>query len=292
LLELRSQKSRVHSGLEQISRPNADASRDSKRFCERARRNMDLHLVNPDPKYPKAGLVDATTLGYLYVAASVRPPRWLPFVMPSARRARLLERLKRHAQWLRRIDAVVNATVFRAIALPPTGRFSGYLKARAGAIHVADFDVLVLIETRSPADAEPLQQTPAYQALVDSLRECARTVNVIAARNVKRIGDVDTSHQGLFLFNHFAAEDPAVMRQLWDYLAGWYVVETGLDNSVAMAPLEGQRSDYAIVNWARWDGGPLAHFFRQLSKRSFWKYVVGNLEANRAASMPVYCRLA
>ena len=255
-------------------------------------RDMDLHIVNPDPKYPKASLVDATTLGYLYLAASVQPPRWLPLVMPSARRARLLERLKRHAQWLRRIDAVVSATVFRAIALPPTARFSAYLKARVGAIQVPDFDVLVLIETRSPTDAEALQQTPAYGALSDALRESARTVSVTAARNVKRIGDVDTSHQGLFLFNHFAAEDPAVMRQLWDYLAGWYVVETGLDNSVAMAPLDGQRSDYAIVNWARWDGGPLPHFLRQLSKRTFWKYVVGNLEANRAASMPVYCRLA
>src|SRR5262249_58363790 len=157
--------------------------------------------------------------------------RWLPFVMPSTRRARLLERLKRHAQWLKRIDAVVNATVFRAIALPPTGRFSGYLKARAGAIHVADFDVLVLIETRSPADAEPLQQTPAYQALVDSLRECARTVSVIAARNLKRIGDVDTSHQRLFLFNHFAADAPAVMRRLLDHLAGWQVRAPGLDPS-------------------------------------------------------------
>jgi hypothetical protein len=150
----------------------------------------------------------------------------------------------------------------------------------------------ILIQTRSPAAAEDLQQTPAYRALIDTLLESARTVSVIAARNVKRIGDVDTSHQGLFLFTHFVAEDPIVMRQLWDYLSGWYVVETGLDNSVAMAPLEGQRSDYAIVNWARWDDEALPHFFHQLSKRSFWKYVVGNLEANRAASMPIYCRLA
>ena len=253
---------------------------------------MDLRIVNPDPKYPRARLVDATTFGYLYLAATVRPARRLPFVMPSAKRAHLLTQLKDHAYWLKRNEAVVNATVFRAIALPPTARFSAYLKARAGAIQVADFDVLVLIQTRSPAAAESLQQTPVYRALIGTLLEGARTVSVTAACNVKRIGDVDTSHQGLFLFNHFAAEDPAVMRQLWDYLAGWYVVETGLDNSVAMAPLEGQRSDYAIVNWARWDGSALSHFFRQLSKRSFWKYVVGNLDANRAASMPVYCRLA
>ena len=33
----------------------------------------------------------------------------------------------------------------------------------------------------------------------------------MVARNVRRIGDVDTTRQGLFLFNHFAAGDPAVM---------------------------------------------------------------------------------
>jgi hypothetical protein len=116
---------------------------------------MDLHIVNPDSNYPRASLVDATTLGYLYLAATVRPPRWLPFPLPSAKRTHLLKRLKDHAYCLK-----------------------------------------------------------------------------------------------------------------------------------------GQRSDYVIVNWARRDGGALRHFFHQLSKRSYWRYVVGNLEANRAASMPVYCRMA
>jgi hypothetical protein len=92
---------------------------------------------------------------------------------------------------------------------------------------------------------------------------------IMTARNARRIGDVDTTRQGLFLFNHFAADDTGVMLQLWDYLAGWYVVETGLDNSVALAPMEGEKSDYAIVNWARWEVSPLRHFWSQLSKKSF-----------------------
>ena len=82
------------------------------------------------------------------------------------------------------------------------------------------------------------------------------------------------------------------MLDLWEYLAGWYSVETGLDNSVALTPIDPSRSDYAIVNWARWDEHPLLHFWHQLSKRSFWSYVTANLEANHAGSMPVYCRLA
>jgi hypothetical protein len=57
-------------------------------------------------------------------------------------------------------------------------------------------------------------------------------------------------------------------------------------------PIENHRGDFAIVNWARWDQRPLRHFWQQLSKRGFWKYVTVNLEANQAASMPIYCRLA
>jgi hypothetical protein len=82
------------------------------------------------------------------------------------------------------------------------------------------------------------------------------------------------------------------MLQLWDYLAGWYTVETHLDISVALTPIEGEPSEYAIVNWARWVVGPVRHFWNQLAKKGFWKYVTTNLDANRAASLPVYCRIA
>ncbi|HEV8581992.1 MAG TPA: hypothetical protein VGX68_23220 [Thermoanaerobaculia bacterium] len=252
----------------------------------------ELRLVNPDPKYPQAKLIEPTTLGYIYVAAAVRPPGRFPFVLPSRRRSRLLVQLKKLAHQLGRSDEVVRATVFRAIVMPPTGRFSSYLKQRGASIHLANFDVAVLIQATSPAAARRVQTTPAYDALMQALRSQAKTVRTIVARNARRIGDVDTSRKGLFLFNHFAADDVGIMLQLWDYLAGWYAVETGLDNSVAMRPLDGETSDYAIVNWARWDTSPLRHFWSQLSKKSFRGYVLENLEANRAASMPIYHRLA
>src|SRR5262249_58151303 len=100
-------------------------------------------------------------------------------------------------------------------------------------------------------------------ARVKGVGRGARAVRVMTARNARRIADVKIDRRGLFLFNHFAADDPAVMLELWEYLAGWYVAETGLRNSVAMVPLEGERSDYAIVNWARWDESPPRPFWRQ-----------------------------
>jgi len=69
-------------------------------------------------------------------------------------------------------------------------------------------------------------------------------------------------------------------------------VETGLDNSSLLVPLEGERSDYVAINNARWDGSPLGVFLQQVTKKSFRSYVLANLEANRVGAMPVLYRLA
>ena len=79
----------------------------------------------------------------------------------------------------------------------------------------------------------------AYTALVDALRSKANDLHIVVARNVKRVGDVEKSRKGVFLFNYFVGEDPQVTLALWDYLAGWYAVETGMDNSTLLLPLEG-----------------------------------------------------
>ena len=252
---------------------------------------MELHLVNTEARYPKAPLVEPTTLGYIYLAARVRPGR-SPLVLPSAERSRLLVKLKALAQELERVDGVLKATAFRAIVTPPTARFSAYLKERGDSLEVARFDVVLLVQTTSPRTARDVRETPEFCRLLRIVESEAEVVHSIAARNARRIGDVDTARGGLFLFNHFAAAVPGVMLQLWEYLAGWYVAETGLDNSVALVPEDGEEADYAIVNWARWDESPLRHFWHQLSKKTFWRYVTANLDANHAAAMPIYCRLA
>jgi hypothetical protein len=149
----------------------------------------------------------------------------------------------------------------------------------------------VLVQTTSPEAALRVQSTPEYAALLAPIRDHAKNLKIVRAHNVKRIGDVDTGHQGLFLFNHFVADDRETMLRLWDYLAGWYEVETKLDNSIALMP-DDQDTEFAVINWARWTTGAAQHFWSQLSKKSFWKYVTRNLEANHAASMPIYFRLA
>ncbi len=45
--------------------------------------------------------------------------------------------------------------------------------------------------------------------------------------------------------NYFAAEDRDVALELWDYLADWYAVETGLNNSTLLEPID--KADYVFV---------------------------------------------
>src|SRR5262245_8078535 len=104
------------------------------------RPRSSLRLVNPEFGYPKARLVPPTTCGYLYIAAAVHPGP-TPVVLPRRQRTALLALLKEAASQLSSVDDVVAVDVFRAIVMPPTARFSAYLKARRGAPRAANFDV-------------------------------------------------------------------------------------------------------------------------------------------------------
>jgi hypothetical protein len=68
----------------------------------------------------------------------------------------------------------------------------------------------------------------------------------------------------------------------------WYAVETGMDNSTLLVPVEGERSDYLAINHARWDVSLLRIVWRQFSRATFGIYVQENLEANRVGSLPVW----
>jgi hypothetical protein len=248
-----------------------------------------LQLVYTDRNYPPVKLIEPTTLSYIHIAAEVQP-RSLPFrmFMPQGRKkSELLTELKALAQPLEQLDAVEKVTVFHASVLLPIERLR-YIKQRKDAIRIPRFDIVVLIETKSVLASRDVQTTPAYRALVDTLTSKAKHIHIVTARNAKRIADVDKTVPGLFLFNYFVADDVGVMLQLWDYLAGWYAVETGMDNSTLLVPLEGESSDYLAINHARWDVSLLRILWRQFSRFSFTFYLQENLEANRVGSLPVW----
>lgn len=241
---------------------------------------MHLQIVNPNPKYAPPPFGSTPPWGYIYIAAAVAPPSGAPFLRRDARRAALLGRLKQFAAELELLPAVRSVTVYRAVLVPPAGR--GTRPAR--------YDVAVLIEASSPDALDDIRATDPYRRLLGAVTDVTSELHVMAARCVRSLGDVDRSRPGLFLFNHFIAGDAEVALALWEHLAGWYVRETGLDNSTLLEPIGD--ADYVLVNHARWDKGLLHLAVEQLCKRTFRSYVVANLRANHIVAMPVLYRLA
>jgi hypothetical protein len=195
----------------------------------------------------------------------------------------LLSRLESAAAELARLDAVERATVYRTVLAPPP---SGYARKVE---RPARYDVHVLVETGSPDEITAVEATPPYTQLRKEFDTDASRVDVMRARCVKCIADVDKSRPGLFLFNYFVAEDPELALRIWEQLAGWYVAETGLDNSTLLAPIGD--ADYVLVNHARWDLSLPGFMLRQFTKPSFRAQVPGKMRANRIGAMPLLYRL-
>lgn len=251
---------------------------------------MGVQLVNEDLRYGKAHLIEPAPLGYLHLAADVEAAaRPGPVLRRSAAKQQLFGVLKWQARQLAKLEAVETVTVYDALGFSPAG---GDVKAQSARLRRASFDVVVLVETVSADAARQVRATAAYQELAGTLTEGARRVHQVAARNVRRVGDVDKSRQGLFVFNYLVGDDPELAAEVWEYLSGWYQAETGLDSATLLAPLDGEQSDYVLINHARWNGSLAAFIARQLPKKTFRSYMLANLTANHLAAMPVLYRLA
>ncbi|MFC7192083.1 hypothetical protein [Halocatena marina] len=257
-----------------------------------AESSTDSLAVIADSTYSKAQFIEPTTLGYIHIGAEVQPST-LPITLfpPSAEKATLLEKLKQQTQQLEEFETVETATVFKAVTMPPFHRFP-YIKDHIDSLRLAQFDIAILIETSSPAVVPDVRDTTAYQTLVNTIQSEATQMHVMAARNKKRIDTVNKARDGLFIFNHFVADDPEVLLELFDHLAGGYVAETGLDNSTLLVPLDEEKADFVAINNAQWDISRFRFVWREMTNPGLRKYVQTHLEANQAGSMPVLYRLA
>jgi hypothetical protein len=180
-----------------------------------------------------------------------------------------------------RVSGVDRVTVYQTVLSPPP---MGYARKAA---HPARFDVIALVETASPEAIGAVEMTDEYQQFRKELATAAHRLVTTSARCVKCISDVDKSRSGLFLFNYFVAADVDVALELWDHLAGWYMSETGLENSTLLKPLG--EEEFAFVNHARWDYGLPALLLHQ-AKPSFLTFVRANLDHNHTGAMPNICR--
>jgi hypothetical protein len=248
----------------------------------------DFTYVDTGRRFPQAKLIEPTSSGYLLVAAEVdRRPMFLP---DSRAKRRLLRRVTRLLSILQADGRVLEAVAFDGLLAPP-GR-GQLLKQRPG-VPIARFDLAVLVETTSPATAAELEGEHPWQDLVGTIQAASRRSYRLRAHNVRRMGPVDHHHhhhQGVFLFNYFYADRTDLNLAAWQYTAGWFRDQTGLDNSTVLLPDDTSEPRYRLVNHARWDR--LRDVLPSLLfKRSFHTYVLEHFRVNGVAAMPVLYRL-
>lgn len=228
-------------------------------------------------RWTTAQLVEPVPSGYVLIAA--RSGRWsLPIPPPRAARRRMLQQAHAAARQLADDATVRDVVVLRGIARPP-----GRRDAPSDPYPLpASYDVALLAETVDPAAAGTL----ADSGPLDDLRAQLGDPLVIVGRNVRRIGPVDHARQGVFLLNYFSAETTADTLDAWQYTAGWFQAETGLDNSCVIEPLHGAQGPFTIVNHCRWDR--LRDVVPQLVfRRSFRTFVLREFAKRGVAPHPV-----
>lgn len=239
--------------------------------------------------WTRVRLIEPTTAGFLYLGASSGPWR-APVPLPRGRRRRILTRMHEAAAALGRDPRVVRVDVFEGLLRPP-GRSSGRAGRRAPD---ADFDAVLLVETETVADAAALQTSQYVTGLLADLQAADARPLAFAGSNVRRIGPVDHDSPGVFLFNYFSAPDAATNLHAWQYTAGWFQDETGLDNSTVLQPVQAQTdpqaSPYTLVNHCRWDR--LRNIVPDLIvKASFRDFVLRVFADHDVAPRPILYRL-
>jgi hypothetical protein len=149
----------------------------------------------------------------------------------------------------------------------------------------------VLIETQTVEANVEVRASSGYQALRATLEEnSAGNVLEMAARCVRLIADVHKGRPGLFLFNYFAAHDAEAALAVWEHMASWYANQTGMDNSTLLQPVFD--APYVFVNHARWDRSLASFAAAQIAKPSFRTEILGCLNANQMAAIPILYHLA
>lgn len=243
---------------------------------------------------------DPNTYGYIHLAGEVERPH--PLKPNSAAKRALLTALRAASERLRQAagDRVRRVDVFDAFVIPP-GSKEGRKVIESGrhAVHVAAFDVVVMVECSDVDTAREVRASPEFRAIEALLAAPAHHTHCFVGRNAKRIAEVDRDRDGIFLFNYFYAADIAgkgaqgvdILLGVWEFTAGWWTANANLTNSTPLQPVEGEKSDYSLINHCRWDRliDVLPHLLFRPSLNSF---VLANFTANDIMAMPILYRLA
>jgi len=229
------------------------------------------------------------TYGYIHLAAEVEYPR--RFSSNSAAKKELLAELKVLCSELKSSSASIRrADLFDVFIIPP-GANPGLdlIKKKGYDVHIAKFDIVILIECASVDDALVARDSTEFKKIEQLLKEKSEYTHLMVAKNPNRIDEVSKETNGIFLFNYFYAEDTSTLLDVWEYTAGWWTAKANLTNSTPIQPVE-EGSQYNLINHCRWD--KFIHVFPSLAfKPSLKKFVIKNFTVNNIVAMPILYKL-
>lgn len=267
------------------------------RYWPPSMRIVNGHLAH---SIREQGMIQApNTYGYIHLAGEYERPTLIR--RNSVEKRTLLKSLKRAAHQLQLNERAVNrADVFDAFLIPPGSKEGrDLLRKRQYQVHVAAFDIVILVECSSTEAAKQIRESARFLKLKSIMDQASKHVHCITAKNAKRIAEVDHDRDGVFLFNFFYAANIQTLKPqeidlllgVWEYTAGWWTAKAKLTNSTPMQPLEEALSDYSLINHCRWDS--LKDVLPSLLfKPSFSKFVLKNFTVNNIIAMPILYRLA
>ncbi len=249
----------------------------------------NLKIGNEHLKFKKVSLVAPSKSFYRHIAAEIDYSPFPFFLTTSAKKKSIIWQSKEWCRQLETEEGVISAVVFKATLIPPgKGKF---LKERLDTVQLAKYDFAILIEVSSADKIIDIMNSNSYKQIEANIKKVAKLTHVITAINVKKIDTVNHKKQGVFLFNYFYADNLQQNIDVWEYTAGWFQQETGLNNSTVLLPQGNNTSKYTIINHCRW--GKMSDILPSLLfKKSFHSYVLDNFYLNKVAAMPILYKIA
>ena len=235
-------------------------------------------------------LREPNALGYIAITAEVELPNILSSNSPK--KLQLLAELKIRCRELKNSSAIIyRADIFDALIIPPgTATGKKLIKEKSYDVHVAKFDIVILIECASVEDALAIRGTRALETIVKLTRLRSTYLDIMVYKNPKRINEVSKDTDGIFLFNYFYSEDTKTLLEVWEYTAGWWTKNANLTNSTLLQPVLAG-SSYNLINHCRWDN--LIDVLPSLIfKPNMKRFVLKNFTDNNIVAMPILYRLA
>ena len=150
-------------------------------------------------------LHDGNGYGYIHLAAEIEIPSLIG-IGHSKKKKEVLNELKVACRSLR--DSypiqVQRADVFDAFIIPPGSKEGREVLEKGGYdVHIAEFDVVVLIECTNPEFALEIRQSAEFLNLKLIVDNVARFVHCIVGENPKQIGNVNKDKMVSFYLTTF-----------------------------------------------------------------------------------------